>query len=370
MSQLTINTDYFAIISGTDNSFAKAYTEAKAETEKGSSKAFAKMKSFITSIENIAASGNVKDERITSSRGDITQFSGYHNIQTAINFIKENLNSVEPLKDLVAIHQFLVNNSDLYVRGYSQNIHIIQLEYESAVYLIVTGLAMIMSTSIDLTHNGKKITIKKKNGATRGVIAQTARNLSKEMNSRGHKDYLEAMLTAREMNGVSTSVSTESTAFTENVIVDTLELVTSVVTNINAICKFAKKTFIGVRQSLFGIVPLIRAVMYLRYKKKADTIAELERQCFFIQKNIEQLENISDMDPEKKALIIKKQQAYIEAYMKRAEKLRAELMETEREAVEELQKSNNTIASNSNTQSAEDDFVLEHAGIKLVSDDV
>ena len=67
------------------------------------------------------------------------------------------------------------------------------------------------------------------------------------------------------------------------------------------------------------------------------------------------------MDPAKKAAIIKKQQAVCEQYMKKAEKLRAELCEAEKAASTAINKSNPDMKKTNNN--ADDDFVLEAVGL-------
>lgn len=95
---------------------------------------------------------------------------------------------------------------------------------------------------------------------------------------------------------------------------------------------------------MFGIIPLIRSCIYLKYKKKADTIAALEAQAAFIDRNIEQLENRTNMDPAKKETIIKKQKAAAEGARKRAAKLRAQLLETEKDSSKSMKERNKDIS--------------------------
>ena len=160
--------DYFAIVSGESSRFSQAYREATESVEKSTPKGLAQLKSFITAIEEISKKDGVKDSRISSSRGNITQFSGYDNIKTAMEFIKKNLGGIEIFKDVDVIYKTLVDNASLYSEGYSKNIRLIVLEYESAVYLVVTGLSMVMATNMDVVQNGTSISIQKKSGTSYG----------------------------------------------------------------------------------------------------------------------------------------------------------------------------------------------------------
>lgn len=124
--------------------------------------------------------------------------------------------------------------------------------------------------------------------------------------------------------------------------------------------------FRSIKSSLFGIIPLIRSILFLRYKKKADKINALETQVQFIKMNIEQLQNRqNDMDPKKKEEIIKRQQAIIDAYNKKAEKLRAELTEEEKDASVSIKEEDPSMSKDS----GDDDFVLEGKTISEIFGD-
>lgn len=153
------------------------------------------------------------------------------------------------------------------------------------------------------------------------MISKVIKDMAKELSSKNHKEYLSFLLKSKDVNGVSTQV-TESMTFTESAVSDTLAVIEAIWDGTVAIGKFGVKAVGAVKSSLFGIVPLIRSVVYLKYKKKADTILALDQQCKFIDLNIQQLENRTNLDPKKKEVIIKKQRAKIEEYQKKAEKLR------------------------------------------------
>ena len=368
--------DYFAIVSGESSRFSQAYREATESVEKSTPKGLAQLKSFITAIEEISKKDGVKDSRISSSRGNITQFSGYDNIKTAMEFIKKNLGGIEIFKDVDVIYKTLVDNASLYSEGYSKNIRLIVLEYESAVYLVVTGLSMVMATNMDVVQNGTSISIQKKSGTSYGETGKCIKDLAKQMGSSHHKDYLEAMIKSKEMNASGENpkkkeqdepkeepkernVNESYGFFMEATVADTVELLDTMVSSIGALGRFAKRTFIGLKNSIFGIVPLIRSILYLRYKKKADTVLALDQQCKFIQQNIEQLQNMKTMDPAKKEMVIKRQKATIEAYQKKAAKLRAQLCDGERDSTDEAKKDEPKISRQAN----DDDFVLESTGL-------
>lgn len=358
MSQYKISNDFLEIITGTNNTTSRVYQEAVKDVDDTTPKAMGYLKNFITSIENIASKENVKDERITASKGNITSFSGYDNIKTAMSFLDKNLGKIEIMKDLNTIFNTLNSLQSQYTDGYSKNIRLIVLEYESALYLLVTGLSMAMSNSIDMVQNGTQIKIQKKEKSEGGIIISTIGDLSKQISSPKHKEYLEELIKNKDKMGVDTKIE-ESVTFLEGTIADTIDLTDAIINNVSKIASTGKRLITNVKNSIFGIVPLIRSVLYMRYKKKADTILALDQQVQFINMNIEQLQNKKNVDPAKKAEIIKKQQAMVEMYNKKAAKLRAELSEGEKAATTSLKNEDPEIK-----KVDDGDFVLE-GGINI-----
>ena len=347
----TISNDYFELVSGTKLFTSPVYKEAVENAEKGTSAGVSKLRKFLNSIDNLAKKPSVKDNRISSSKGNIKNFSGYEDIKHAIEFLNKNLSGVSEVKDCVKVFDALENWTSLYQEAYDKDVRIVVLEYENAVYMLCTSLSSIIATNIDVVSNGTEIRIQKKSASTHGVIQKTMKDLATQLGNRDHKGYLEEMIKVH-VEDLKESVLTEGTV---GDVAEVLHIIGSGVSAAAKIGYTGVEFFKKVKKSLFGIIPLIRSVIYLRYKKKADTIVALEEQMVFVSRNIEQLENMKNMDPTKKAIIIKKQKAYIEAYRKKSEKLRAELMETEKQATQELDKDNESI------KEKDDDLVLEAA---------
>lgn len=363
MDNSTMSTNFIEIISGTNNKASRYYIEATKKIDSDSSKSMAYIKNFISSIENIASKDNVKDERITKTRGNISKFSGYDNIKTAIEFLEKNLGKIEDIKNLVTIYESLTQFQPQYTDGYDKNLRLIILEYECGVYLLVTGLSAIMANSIDVVQSGYDIKIQKKNERSANNTMKIIRDFAKQISAKSHKEYLEELIKNKDNVPLKTNIE-ESVSFLESSIGDTVDLISSLFQNIGKIASGGKRIFIAVKNSIFGIVPLIRSVLYLRYKKKADTILALDQQVKFIQMNIDQLQNKRNMDPKKKAEIIAKQKAIAESYKKRAAKLRAELNDGEREAVTAIKKEDPEI------KNTDGDFVLEGVSLsKMFTDD-
>ena len=354
--EYSICNDYIELISGTRNSISPAYMEAAKNIAESTPEGLAHMKNFITNIEQVSKEPSVRDPRISSTNGNIKNFKGYEDIETTIQFMEKHLGKVDTIADCVTVFNTLKSNQPIYTEGYTKQVRLIILEYENALYLLVTSLSMVMANTMEVVSDGKKITVRKKSGRNFGIIARTIKDLAKEISTAKHKEYLEYLLKSiddKTPTAVSESVLTD--------VKDTLEIVGTMWGNVAKLGKSIGSSITAIRKSLFGIVPLIRSVVYLRYKKKADTIVALEQQAGFIKRNIEQLQNITTMDPVKKKTIIRKQQAVCEQYMKKAEKLRAELCEAEKAASTAINKSNPDMKKTNNT--ADDDFVLEAVGL-------
>lgn len=370
MNQYSICNNYLEIVAGTGNKTHPKYvTEAKSIASSGT-EGLGKLKNFITSIEKISSSSACKDSRISESKGNIKNFSGYENITTAMTFLKSNLSGVSLMKDLISLYDNLIKYQPLYSDGYTKGVRLVILEYESGVYMLVTGLSMAMANNIDVVSTGTKVKIVKKSSDTHGTISTVISDLVKQLNKSEHKTYLENMVKARDNVKIDTSKidkkdeekkndkEIKESYMVESLVSDTLELINTGMGLVGSGVRFVGTAARAVKDSIFGIVPLIRSVMYLKYKKKADTVLALEQQVQFIQQNINQLENRTNIDPKKKEHIIKKQQAHIDAYKKKAEKLRAELMETEKDASNAI-KNDNPNMSKEDTSNKDDDFVLE-----------
>lgn len=353
MSEYNICTNFLEIVAGTNNTISKEYREAAKNVNETNTKAMGYIKNFITSIESLASKDVVKDQRISGTKGNITSFAGYDNIKTAMEFLSKNLGKIDIVKNLDVIYESLKKYQPQYTEAYDKNVRLIVLEYESALYLLVTGLAMTMAEQIDIVQNGVQIKIQKKLTSKNGPTVKSISEFAKQLSDKNHKEYLEELLKEREELPVKADI-TESVTMMESVISDTTELIDSIINNIGRITAAGRRVVHAIKNSIFGIVPLIRTVLYLRYKKKADTILALDQQVAFINMNIEQLENMSKMDPKKKAEIIQRQKAIAEGYKKKAAKLRAELTEGERDAADAIKKEDPEIK-----KVDDQDFVLE-----------
>lgn len=345
--------NFIEIIAGTNNFVTKAYMEAKSISE-DPEKAKKYVKKFITSIESISNKGNANDKKISASKGNMKQFDGYGDIKYIIDFIRKNIPGNKYAKDLITLHDCIDKYQSQYTEAYNKNVRLVILEYESCVFLLVTGLAHCMCNNIDVAHTGTKIKIQKKNSPEGGAIIKLVKDMVKELNRKQHKDYLESMIKLYMETPIDTEIK-ESTIY-EGVVDETFTAIDKIFSVTSSAASYTINIARGIKSSVFGILPMIRSILYLRYKKKADTINALEQQVQYIKNNIEQLENRTNINPKEKERIIKRQEAYIKQYQKRADKLRAQLIETEREVEQAVKKNDEEIKSAGNE---DDDFILE-----------
>ena len=332
-----INLDYYEIISGTKNHILPVFIEAAKDAEEQNSAGVSKLRSFLQAIEEMSKDGG-RDKRITDSKGNIQNFQGIKNIEKVLEFLKKNLGKVEGVSECDKLFSSIKSLSSQYQKGYDKQIRLIMLEYESAVYILVTSLSMFMATKMDFIADGTEIRIQKKSESTHGVIEKTLKGMSEIISKPDHKKYLEDLIEATTKGAGTPKEIKESTSIVESAIGDTLGLMGDIVTGSAAIVKGGIKIGKMVVRTAFGIIPLIRSCIYLHYKRKADTIAALESDAHFIDENIEQLKNRTNMSEREKATIIRKQEAAAEAKRKRAAKLRAQLMDTEKEVAKDSEK--------------------------------
>lgn len=347
-----VNLNYLHIIAGTSNEWTTAYKEAANNVGVDTTKGIKILTNFLNNIEQLNSKDAVKDTRISSSKGNIKSFSGYENIKTSISFLSKNFKDAPDVKECVTVFDALEKYAPQYSKAYDKKSRLIVLEYENTVYLLVTALSSIIANRMDVVTDGAEIRIKKSGVNRASVIEKTLAALADQLGDRNHGEYLDSLL---EDKGEETPIKegfldVASTAATG--VKDTVGMLVNVFKKGGTLAKKGINIFKASKNTLFGMVPLIRSVMYLRYKKKADTIISLEQQVVFIKANIDRLQN-KNMDPKKKEEIIKKQQAVCEKYMKKAAKLRAELTETEKEASTEQAKDDKKIAN------TDDDFILE-----------
>ena len=356
--------DYMTILAGTSNRLARAYVEAAEHVEKDDDASVKYLKKFIGSIEKLSKSPKVNDARITKSKGFLREFEEHENIDYMLKFLQQYVK--EPIVgDLKKIYDAVTSYGTEYRSGYDKNVRLVELEYESAVYMLVTGLVYTMSNCVEFAQQDTGFKIVKKAIDKRDTIAKMTSKMAKQLSEKDHKLYLsklvEAATVARRDSGKPVAESYEGEYTIESVVGDALDLFDAITNNIGRIIGAGKMMIRTMKRTMFGILPMIRGVIYLHYKKKADHIANLEQQCAFLKMNIDQLNRRTDLSKEEKERLIKRQSAYVKAYEKKAAKIRAELNEQSRDAAASLEKDREVIQNA--PKSNDDDMVLESSDL-------
>lgn len=354
MERNEICTDFYQIISGSSNKYSRAYTEAT-NVSNNSDKALSYLKNFIASIENIASKSGAIDKRIVESKGNIHDFVGFDNIEKSLKFLSANKTPVGNgiTSDLKDMYSLLEKYKSFYVSGYANDIKLMMREYECGMYLLITGLTMAIAFSFDVTDAQGTTKVVPKPKAYFGVTGKKLHEMVEELKKKDHGTYLDQLEKEGSKSSVNESVYTEGVVDAIN---GTMVIIGSLIGIAKSIKDHGFHVIRNIKNTVFGVIPLIRAVIYLSYKRKADTILALEQNVAFIEQNVEILTN-KNMDPAKKEVIIKKQRAQIEAYKKRAEKLRSQLEEGEKDASNAI----NAEDSKMQTPAQDDDLVLESA---------
>ena len=362
-----VSSDFIEIISGSSNTLSKAYLEAKKDVETISNKSMEQLKNFYGDIEKTYKKMDNKkiDREISKSRGDVERFSGYADMKYSFELLSKPLKMNPMMRNLQIIKKSLETNKANYVDAYNKKVRLLIHEYENTLYLLQLGLCVIFADCVQIIKEDPGYRINTKAGCSNKFIQKTLDKLANNINDSFHKKYLESILKAAKNSPVKDS-KTESyneEVFTEeNILIERFPYIGSFITILNSIgtmfagLKSIAKSIIG---TIFGIVPLIRSIIYLRYKKKADTILALEMNIALIKENIELLKRVKNKSEAEKKEIIKKQEAVCEQYQKKIEKLKAELSSTEYEASKALKQNEDELKKTDNSSSNNDDFVLE-----------
>lgn len=356
-------TDYYEIFAGTNNTSSRAYIEAAQDSPEGK-KALENVKKLCKSIE--AVSGKVDSGSFRASKGNIEQYSGYQSIKTVISWIDGTNKGVSiPKSDgakAYELYKFLLDNKAKYAEGYQRKIKLLMEEYENAMYVLTTSLSILLLNAGDMVENSGSVKWSMSMNYGSDVDEKILGKLVKELTSRTHAKYIDSLITLASSKDNSKAATESVDIYTEIALFDSIDSIGKIWDNVVYVKNLAIKTLVELKNSLFGIIPIIRAIIYLRYKRKANKIMSLEEQVDFIEKNIEQLRLQKTMDPEKRNEIIMKQQAYAAAYKKKAEKLRAQLTDSARDGSKELDKDNDNIRNDKETTVSDDnddDFVIE-----------
>ena len=220
--------DYMTIVAGTSNTIARAYIEASEHVEDNDDAGTKYLKKFVTSIEKLAKSSKVNDSRITNSKGNLKSFSDYENIEYMLNFLSKYVKE-SIVSDLKKIHSEIISCASEYETGYDKKVRLIELEYESGVYLLITGLVYTMSNCIEFSQQNGGFNIIKKAIDKKDLLVKMINKFAKQISDKNHKEYLKKLAQVstevKRDSGKPVAESYEGEYTIESVVGETLDLI-------------------------------------------------------------------------------------------------------------------------------------------------
>ena len=341
--------DPIELYCGTSNRTHPVYTEALDMVKSQSPKMQHYVKNFLVAIKRTYKHQN---KSIVGSKGNITACKDDQYISKAFQILDKHVSGDAGLNRLKKLYEGMKGNASLYGDGYTKQIDFITLEYETAAATLIHGLEYKLATHLDIDNRTAKLFVTpRKDVQVNDALESMIEGFAREISSEAHRQYLRALIDAKE----EFTIQKEDVFITESSLGDAVKLITSIVTGVGKIATVVGSIGKIVLRSLFGILPLIRAAVYMFYQRKADKIIGLEEQIKFIEFNIGQLEHNKSMPQEKKNEVIAKQKAVIEAYKKKCAKLRAELTDQSETAKTELKRDTPALSKSE----PQDDFVLD-----------
>lgn len=334
-----------------------AYNEASIDVKKFGGKILGFMKKIIRKIVSKFTTKKLTkvDSDIRGSKGNVDKFSHIAPLETSIRVLKElkNATANKVGNDIESIVASLRSYKQYYENAYSKQADLIIIEYECTLYLCYTSAQYALACYYNLDGNAAKQTNKETYVEHGGLIFDTLHRMAEKIKDKSHVDYMKEIvkisenmvLPVHEAGGAGIEI--------------TIDGISNIVDNINAIARSGMNIFGIVKRSLFGIIPLIQCAVSIWYRRKVNTIMELDEQIRLIERNMEQLKNRKNIDDDKKEEILKKQQASVDELRKKSEKLRAQLIDTEKEAAEDVEKdTKDSKEDTKNDKTSDDDIVL------------
>lgn len=310
---------------------------------------------------------------------------------------KKDLEKVKKMMGYITtIEQMMMKYKSHYERGYETKSILVMQEYEaSALMLLIGAVNTVLNVNVfclmlQQWMSGKEATFhpgdyeKGKPEATqekeRKFIEKILKDLATELGKSSHESYLKSMnevkkeipVTAnKEKPALAKIVGVKDAAKADPEVVQEsacyleaseIQSVISLVAGIrDSIVTIIEKGWLTVKlviSSVFGIVPLIRSIIFLNYKKKISAIIALEENTECLKANIEALKANTKMNSLKKQQIINAQEKKLASYKKRILKMKAEFDIMEEDAQKAVMESNKNIGKDTAGQNSDDDLVL------------
>lgn len=407
--------DFNEIYAGTSNHLDPVFIEASKENLTKNDKMINRLGRMMASYEKFygAKKGSTKPqadkdmELIAKSKGDIDKISDgkfkkeldkLFNITSLlapggafINSIKNRIDYkvleyiYTTLGETKEVIEYIKKYKSYYEKSYDKKITLINQEYECSCMIAMLAMlyGVVQANSVFASEKYLKDTEEKWTNAWTNVlhdknikydrnkahkqskvISKIIHDLLKELKTSTHVKYLEVMIKAKDNKPIKEAYEIDS-MLTESSVGEIAMAINAIRTSLWGIFKYGKDIIETVIHTIIGIVPLIRSIIFLNYKKKVDAINRLEEQIVYLEMNINQLKNVRTGNKKEVAHrneIIKKQTAVLEQMRKKAYKMKEEFDLLEDEVEEDINKSNAELKNDSTStasSSSDDDFVLD-----------
>lgn len=316
---------------------------------------------------------------------------------------KQAVDNLQRVRDLVLKYQ------KYYERSYETKAIVINQEYEcTALILLIGAVNVIVNTNFMLSdfqqlssgkepeyHPGDyararlnadtvtwtkeaKAGLKVSGLAERNFIRKILKDLATELSKPSHEEYLKGMNQAKvdkvavaetkKLDTASTAADMKNLAVKESTYITeeseigaVLDIINGIRLGIFNIVKSGISTIKVLWNSVFGIVPLIRSIIFLNHKKKINAILALEENVEYLQTNIDSLKSNKNFNPMEKQKIIAAQTKKLQGYKKKIAKMKAEfdIMEDDAEKMTKASNDNIGKAPSGEGSSSDDDLVLD-----------
>lgn len=379
------------------------------------------MRAIAQSKGNLAKIGNGGSLKSINTIIDLFQrkWSTLENLSKKTRDERKTLNNMKKSKKDIENLERILNQmkkfQQYYERAYETKSILINQEYEcGALILIMGALNIMLNTNYLLSEfqslnagvepafhpadyararvDDESIAWSKasksgqgySNLAERNFVRRILNDFAKELTKPSHENYLKGMNSAKinkatELEPSATDMAKakideadtkkevkemavkESTYITESEIGQVLQIVNSIRDGIYNIVRGGISTLKVVWNSVFGIIPLIRSIIFLNHKKRINAILALEENVEYLQANIDSLKVNKTFTDVEKQKIIAAQKKKLEGYKKKIAKMKAEFDIMEDDAEKMTKESNNNIGKDSggNGSSSGDDLVLD-----------
>lgn len=257
---------------------------------------------------------HVDFDTIPDSEGDITKYTGYSSLTTALSVIKDiSAKTGVAIPEVEVITQAVQNITtyrEQFHKGFRLRKEFIILQYNALVFACVEATSAIISSYVDFIKRPDRVEFQLIKGRERnGIITVDILN---QFNLAVKKGEFSKALNAVISTGSESLIGAGTAAVT-----------------------------VAVVGSLLSIVPLTREIIFLTYYSRMKLSDYLEQQAALIEVHKETVA-ASNAPARERNNIVKKQDKYIQQLRRLSDKIKVDRVSSERDAKVEMKKENKT----------------------------